>query len=280
MNYVFEGTRREAQSFLKSAAGRYYIYLLCRPSGEPFYIGKGLNLRALEHEAEARRGHPVGETNPFKCNVIRKILRDGEEVLYRIESLYEAEYQQVCLIREAELISQYKRLHEGGCLTNLAGGIGSMAGSTPYSLERHAATLSGAPEGNPERATLNRFLLSIGPVASIPVKPINQIARILPSTPHPSPRSPTLRCAYALIASASAEGLPLVEGVEVSRSFTYEGVKGVMENGVSRDLLKAGMASLVQSDDPANERYRLSSAQIALISDLVGHQHLAERGLI
>lgn len=190
---LFEGDRAAVDTWLRGIAGQYYVYLLCRPDGRPFYVGKGLNRRVLEHEAEARRAHPVGETNPFKCNVIRKIIREGGHVLYRIDSTWPAEEQGACLEREAALIAQHRRLHEGGYLTNLAGGIGSMAGAAPFSLERHAATLSGSPADNPERATLNRFLLGIGPVESVPIKPLRQIARLLPTTPHPSPRQPTLR---------------------------------------------------------------------------------------
>jgi hypothetical protein len=145
---------------------------------------------------------------------------------------------------------------------------------------RHEATLSGEPEDNPERAVLNRFLQGIGPVRSVPVKPTGQIARILPSTPHPSPRQPTLRCAYALIASASAHGLTLEPGVQIPRSFVYQGVEGIIENGVARDILKAQMAHLVPAADPRDERFALTAAHIALIVDLIGEKALADRGLL
>jgi hypothetical protein len=234
----------------------------------------------LEHEAEARRNHPVGETNPFKCNVIRKIIRDGGEIIYRIDTIYDPADQQDCLEREAFLIKTHRRLHEGGYLTNLAGGLGNLSGAAPHSLARHADTLSGEPADNPERAVLNRFLQGIGPVGSVPVKPIGQITRILPTTPHPQPRSPTPRCAYALIASASASGQQLVPGVVLPRTFSYQGVAAIIENGVSRDILKAGMASLIGAPDPAGEGYLLSADNIAVLTRLVGLEALVERGLL
>src|SRR3546814_12335646 len=93
-------------------------------------------------EAEARRAHPFGESNPFKCNVIRKIIRKGGGIRYVIDSTYELSDELNCLKREAALITQYKRLHERGPLTNLAGGVGNLSGSSPLSVVRLAATLS------------------------------------------------------------------------------------------------------------------------------------------
>lgn len=276
----FEGHRAAAESYLRSIAGKYYVYLLCRPDRLPFYVGKGINKRALEHEAEARRHHPIGESNPFKCNVIRKIIRDGGEVLYQIDAVFDAACQQDCLEREAALIQQHRRLHEGGCLTNLAGGVGNMAGAAPFSLERHASTLSGEPLDNPERAVLNRFLQGIGPVGSVPVKPIDQIARILPTTPHPQARSPTPRCAYALIASATASGLELQPGVRVPRIFSYQGIVAIIENGVARDLVKAQMATLIPGADPTQEAFELKAGHIDLLARLVGRDELGRRGLL
>ena len=205
----FQGNRTEADHYLRSISGEYYVYVLCRPDGRPFYVGKGLNRRALDHEAEALQHHPIGESNPFKSNVIRKIVSDGGEVKYRIVAQYDACDQQACLEHEAALIRQYGRLHEGGHLTNLSGGAGNLSGAAPFSLKRHAQTLSGEPKDNPDRAILNRFLQGFGRISSVPVKPVSQISRILPTIPHPNVRSPTKRCAYALLASATASGVLL-----------------------------------------------------------------------
>jgi len=278
--FEFQGGREEAAAFLGQLGRRYYVYVLCRPDGRPFYVGKGIGRRALEHELEALRAHPIGESNPFKCNVIRKIVAAGGQILYRIDSHFSDDNEAACLERESELIQTLRRLHEGGSLTNLAGGLGAASGAAPFSLERHAATLSGEPEGNPKRATLNRFLLSIGPVESVPIKPIDQIQRILPSTPHPISCSPSLRCAYALVAMASASGQALVEGVMLPRRFVYQGVEAIVENGVCRDILKAEMAQLVGATDPRDERFRLDAQHVGTLVRLIGREPLTNRGLI
>src|SRR6185312_11257893 len=131
---IFEGNRQQIEHFLRSIDGNYYVYLLCRPNGRPFYVGKGFNRRVLEHETEALRHHPIGESNPFKCNVIRKIIRENGSLLYRIDSIYAQTDQQKCLEREAALIREHRRLHEGGYLTNLASGVGNLSMPAPFSL--------------------------------------------------------------------------------------------------------------------------------------------------
>lgn len=277
---LFEGGKTAADAFLRGIKGRFYVYVLCRPQGTPFYVGKGTKRRALEHESEVRRAHPLGESNPLKCNVIRKIIREGGSITYRIDSAFDESEQLACLEREAALIKQYGRLHEGGCLTNLAGGLGNLSGAAPVSIERHAATLSGSPADNPERAILNRYLQSIGPVDSVPVKPISQLKPILPTTPHPSARKPKPRNAYALIASAAAHGLQITRGARVPRRFQHNGVEAIIENGVARDILKAELASLEPALDPRDEVFILSDVQARLVIQLVGREALENRGLV
>jgi len=158
--------------------------------------------------------------------------------------------------------------------------MGNASGAAPHSLARHAATLAGAPKDNPERATLNQFLLAIGDVKSVPVKAASQIARILPTLPHPRPRQVSERTCLPLIASAVAHGLTLEPGVMILRAFLWRGVQGGIENGVARDILKRGLAELVAAPTAVDERFRMSPAQIAMMAQTVGTDRLASRGLL
>jgi hypothetical protein len=49
---------------------------------------------------------------------------------------------------------------------------------------------------------------------------------------------------------------------------------------VSRDLIKAGMATLVSADYARNEQFRLSKAQVDLLVQLYGGAELVQRGLL
>jgi hypothetical protein len=114
---------------------------------------------------------------------------------------------------------------------------------------------------------LNRYLLSIGPVDSVPVKPTGQLGRILPTTPHSQPRQPKPRNAYALIASAAACGITIEGGARIPRCFTYQGVDAIIENGVARAILKAGLASLQAASDKKTRYSCLMTNRPAQSSD-------------
>jgi len=111
--------------------------------------------------------------------------------------------------REAELILAFKRLHEGGPLTNLAPGGGTDAGISPILNEKLRISLGGIPEDDPELAAINRYLLSIGEPRSIYVKLSSRFrTKVKPTQAYPDKKiGKSSRQAYALVASAAANSL-------------------------------------------------------------------------
>jgi uncharacterized ParB-like nuclease family protein len=88
----------------------FYVYLLLRPDGRVFYVGKGSGNRVHAHEKEARKG-----CNCYKCNVIRKIWADGNQVIRNI--IFQTTKEEEAYQEEARLIEQLK-----STLTNSAPG--------------------------------------------------------------------------------------------------------------------------------------------------------------
>jgi len=60
---------------MSSIPQTFYVYVLARPDGRPFYVGKGTGKRIYKHDSEARSGHKC-----LKCSTIRKIWKSGGEV--------------------------------------------------------------------------------------------------------------------------------------------------------------------------------------------------------
>lgn len=273
---LFCGDSAACKAFLASR-DLHYVYLLRRPDGRPFYVGKGVGPRVFHHENEAR--HPNDRrSNAHKLNVIRSIWRAGGAPTYEID--FETDDPAAAYARETELITHFGRLHEGGPLTNRAPGGGSTAGPAPVSKERHSATLGGNPEDNPERATLNRFVLGIAPMGSVVVKPIGQfIAK--PTVKFPkSTRSLSLRQAVAVAASAAANGIPMDGACRIPRKLVVEDVSGLIENGVACDLLTSASVALVTAPDPADECFNLTAAQARAIIGMIGVQKACDLGIV
>jgi hypothetical protein len=95
----------------------YYVYILARPNGKPFYVGKGKQDRVFDHENEARSG-----CDCHKCRVIRKVWQQGGQ----IQKYYvlTTDDESVALEYERELIAQIGRKN----LTNKTDGGDGTAG--------------------------------------------------------------------------------------------------------------------------------------------------------
>ncbi|UNU45109.1 GIY-YIG nuclease family protein [Sphingopyxis sp. YF1] len=273
---LFHGDDLGCKAFLAGQPA-HYVYILRRPDGRPFYVGKGYGPRVFQHENEAR--HPNNRlSNAYKLNVIRSIWKAGLKPLYEIDLVTASADE--AYAREAALIGLIKRLHEGGPLTNLAAGGGSTAGPAPASVERHSATLGGIPDDNPERATLNGFVLSIAHMNSVVIKPIGQfIAR--PTIPFPNKsRQLSLRQAVAVIASAAANGINMDGDCQIPRRVIVDGVAGLIENGVSCDLLTSKAVTVTAAPSPADEHFVMNAQQSASIVGQLGRQKCFDLGVL
>lgn len=104
---------------------RFYVYVLCRPNGKPFYVGKGTRDRIFQHDAEARKG-----CDCHKCRVIRKIWRNGGEIQrYKV---FTTDDEQEAFSYERELIA----LHGRKNLANSTDGGDGCAGRVLTPKER------------------------------------------------------------------------------------------------------------------------------------------------
>jgi hypothetical protein len=116
----------EAKNIIKEHKHQFYTYVLKRPEGIPFYVGKGgrscNGYRIEHHEMEAIKGR---KGNLHKTNVIKKIWKEGLEVDYEIVLFTKDE--EIAFDKEMELINLYGRRNDNtGILTNMTdGGEGS-----------------------------------------------------------------------------------------------------------------------------------------------------------
>lgn len=273
---LFLGTREECKAFLRPSSLNY-VYILRRPDGRPFYVGQGAGPRVFFHEGEARHANNW-KTNDHKLNVIRAIWRAELALIYEIDLL--SSDKNVINDREEELIRQFGRLHEGGILTNRAPGGRSLAELSPFSKAKHAETLSGTPENDPERAALNRFVLAIAPMKSAVLKPLRRSIVPKKTQRNRSSFPKSVRQAAALAASAAANGIMLDGPCVLSRRVEVNEVKGFVENGVSCDILVSGMATVETSSDPLDEQFNLSAEQARVVVGFIGLKKCVDLGLL
>lgn len=273
---LFLGSQEACKAYLRGLSASY-IYILRRPDGRPFYVGQGSGSRVFFHENEARHANNW-KTNDHKLNVIRSIWRSGDTITYEID--FVSEDKVAINEREEDLIRQIGRLHEGGPLTNRASGGRSLEEMSPFSKDKHTATLGGIPENDPERATLNRFVLAIAPMKSTVLKPLNRSFIPKQTQRNRNSMAPTIRQAAALAASAAANGVFLDGPCRLPRRVEVDGVKGFVENGVACDILVSRMADIISAENPADEVFILSAAQANGVVGLIGLKKCVDLGIL
>lgn len=117
-------TLKEIQIDIANGLKPCYVYLLFKPDGTPFYVGKGRKNRVAAHEAETRyflNGKKWAGINTLKINTIAKIWNSNEFVRYKIDSWHDD--NDSAGQREIELVQEYgKIISESGSLTNIRDG--------------------------------------------------------------------------------------------------------------------------------------------------------------
>jgi hypothetical protein len=123
---------------------QFYVYVLARPSGVPFYVGKGKGKRVGAHKYEARSA-----CRCHKCNIIRKIWREGGEVQYRI--VFTTDDEQEAYQEEVRQITLYGR---GNLCNRTDGGDGASGPPNPEAVKRRNAAIRKAYTDPLKRARL------------------------------------------------------------------------------------------------------------------------------
>lgn len=68
---------------IKANPGKFYVYVLSRPCGTPFYVGMGQAERIGDHATDARSAR-----RSRRLSIIRKIWRSGNDVSYAVHSFH------------------------------------------------------------------------------------------------------------------------------------------------------------------------------------------------
>jgi hypothetical protein len=138
----------EALAQICASGKRFYIYVLKRPCGDPFYIGVGTGRRFLDHFHYAARKH----LRSHKLSIIRKIKADGKSVVFDIEC--HSDDRALVEQRERNLIALIGRSDLGlGPLTNNTDGGEGAHNPSPQELERRSNRLKDWWKTRPDRAT-------------------------------------------------------------------------------------------------------------------------------
>ena len=135
------------------ADSKFYIYVLFRETGVPFYVGKGQGYRWLQHTHTTDR-----EPNRHKRSVIRQMRANGFEVP-KIK-LHDGLTEDVAFAYEKALIAAIGRADKGlGPLVNLTDGGEGVSGLPPESRARVIAAHKGSKRSAETRAKLSAVRL-------------------------------------------------------------------------------------------------------------------------
>lgn len=130
----------DVMAAVKASGKPFYVYILNRPCGTPFYVGVGCRYRVVQHESEARSGRG----NSHKLAIIRKIWEGGGGVIYALAGHFDDWHEAAAF--EVSLIANIGRSDVGaGPLANLTDG-GEGSPGTVVSVEareKRAAALRG-----------------------------------------------------------------------------------------------------------------------------------------
>ncbi|SHJ70073.1 hypothetical protein SAMN05444159_1264 [Bradyrhizobium lablabi] len=126
----------EALAQIRASGKRFYVYVLKKPNGTPFYVGIGTGRRLLDHKYYAKKDH----LKSHKLSIIRKILSSGNDLTFDVEC--HSDERSTVEARERELISRIGRadLNQGPLANNTDGGEGAHNPS-PEELLRRSAVL-------------------------------------------------------------------------------------------------------------------------------------------
>lgn len=249
------------------------VYVLCRANGTPFYVGKGVQHRCLQHEAEARNTDRL----THKLNLLRTMHRHGEAVRYCIESSFGT--QQEAHSRERYLIAVFGRHdQQRGPLTNQTDGGEGASNPSEESRERRRQSLCGEAEDE-ERRISNRWLRTICDVQSVPVKPMCGGFRPERLYTNRCEFALSQRQAAALVASAISNRVLLEPGAILPRLMSVDGVAMAIENGVGRDIVSSGMARVA---DPTigSEMLELTAPGFRYVLSSIGRRVLENAGVL
>lgn len=253
---------------------RHYVYVLHRPDGEPFYVGKGVAERLLQHEAEARNTKRL----THKLNVIRSIKRGGLNVGYWLDSFHDDEM--IALARERELISLIGRhdLKQGPLTNQTDGGEGS-SNPSEESRQRRRESLWGENAEDDERRIANRFFQQITAVRSVPIKPVKSFRAAAGLWVNDERIGMSERQAAALVASAIQNRVLLQPGAIIPRRLEVGGIEYMIENGAGRDMLSSGMIERAEGPE-TRELLVLSSSGYAFAVSVLGRGVLEDAGVL